>query len=253
MPVSRFIDLRHFWSLAIEEQFYMVWPLLVYLIKDRRMLLGLMLLLSAGAVCFRWEMTRQGVLEGVTRSIPLALLDGLLLGGAGALLLRTSAQIAALRWSGWVAAASVVGWFGVWWGAGSADWTTNGTVFVWGLLLLAVGSAALVVYAMRPDTLVARLLSLRPMQFLGKYSYGIYVLHFLLMAAAVPLRRHAFQLLQNKALAVLAGGVVLACISVAAAVLSYQGFEKQFLKLKRFFDYSPGTQPHWQDLEKKGL
>jgi peptidoglycan/LPS O-acetylase OafA/YrhL len=86
---------------------------------------------------------------------------------------------------------------------------------------------------------MARLFSAKPLRFFGKYSYGLYVFHFLLypsfqlLYARLPLpgRLHA----GNVGLFGL--GVFSTVGSVTVAFLSYQLYEKQLLKLKSRFRY----------------
>jgi len=53
------VALNHFWSLAVEEQFYLFWPAMVFFIRDRRRLLITTIAISAGALIFRLILIRM--------------------------------------------------------------------------------------------------------------------------------------------------------------------------------------------------
>jgi peptidoglycan/LPS O-acetylase OafA/YrhL len=72
----------HFWSLATEAQFYLVWPLFVFLLKPRWLLVTIVLLLSMPIIC-RSIYTHRDIVYG----LPLARLDGLLIGSLLAVLI----------------------------------------------------------------------------------------------------------------------------------------------------------------------
>ena len=79
------------------------------------------------------------------------------------------------------------------------------------------------------------------MRWLGKYSYGIYVFHLILFFYLdKPLRSFiAAHLTPDKGVEILLTGVLVFILSLIAAYLSYNLYEKPFLRLKRFFDYRP--------------
>jgi peptidoglycan/LPS O-acetylase OafA/YrhL len=112
-----------------------------------------------------------------------------------------------------------------------------------GFSLLAVFFAALVlIVTMLPgDHSFIRLLELTPLKSIGRYSYAIYIFHWLLF----PL---LFQrLLPDKwvyaHLRYVPGAIIRYCVfaslSYLCALLSWHAFEKHFLKLKRFFESRP--------------
>jgi peptidoglycan/LPS O-acetylase OafA/YrhL len=83
----------HFWSLAVEEQFYLVWPFLV-LLAPARLLVPAIVAAIAMAPAFRWIGAAAGVREMVLYNVPIAALDAL---GIGALLAVLPATRPGLR------------------------------------------------------------------------------------------------------------------------------------------------------------
>ncbi len=96
----------------------------------------------------------------------------------------------------------------------------------------------LIVITLRPG-LISSFFSIRSMRWLGKYSYGIYVLHVILFAyLEEPIRSLIeLHLTPNKGAVVLLAGLLIFLLSLTAAYLSFNLYEKRFLRLKRFFDY----------------
>src|SRR6201997_3361743 len=76
-----FSYLDHFWSLAIEEHFYLFWPLLVFLLARRpRALIGVSLMTSLGAMLARLIGSLMGLSWWTTYVLTPFRLDGLALG-----------------------------------------------------------------------------------------------------------------------------------------------------------------------------
>jgi peptidoglycan/LPS O-acetylase OafA/YrhL len=237
-----FLPLKHFWSLAVEEQFYLVWPVTVFLLRKRRRLL----IFCAAALLF-CPLLRLGLLlHGVDYFVVVAntscRADSLLAGGALALLLRSRFHDRVLRAGAWIFAAGALAHIALSFLATDGPTLRNAMGFRASLALdfsaMALASAGLIALALRSH-LVAGICSLRPMRWLGKYSYGIYVLHLILFIyLEEPLRELIrTHITPNKGVDVLINGLAIFSISIAAAYLSYNLYEKPFLRLKRFFDY----------------
>ncbi len=171
--------LEHTWSLSIEEQFYVVWPLLVVLVLRRRTsrsVLALSLALSALSMAamvllFKPENTSRVYLGTDTR------MTGILFGAALATVLPPGRTFQASA----VRRLDVLG-FAAAFGLGVAWWKLDGTspfLYKGGFWLTELGALALIVCASQGQhSLVARALSWRPLRLLGTISYGVYLWHW---------------------------------------------------------------------------
>ncbi len=96
------VNINHLWSLAIEEQFYSVWPLLVFLLgRKRRIAMAALVgvLLSVSLRCWVYRSGLIGAHPYATYSWTPSRMDGLLLGAVLAMLVRSEWRGAVLRWS----------------------------------------------------------------------------------------------------------------------------------------------------------
>ena len=111
-----------------------------------------------------------------------------------------------------------------------------------GLTLLCVLASCTIIVAVEaaPGNLLRIWLEGPILSFLGKYSYGIYILHHLflpLLAVWFPVKILA-QKTHSEMSGVLIHIAIVLLVSIAAGVLSWHLFEKHFLKLKKVFDYA---------------
>ena len=248
------LGLFHFWSLAIEEQFYFVWPAVVFFIRDRRTLFKVTVTLIACSILLRLILVAAGVGEVAIRVDTLCRADALLLGGILAMLFRSRLRPRVLRLAPTICLAtiSLVAVSIVFLGD---DGTVLPTVphaaiipyWISGLRysVFALCFASLIAWSLRPASIMASVFQLRFLRFFGKYSYGIYVLHVPAITLLLsPIRTLLHGLTGSKGIAVAGSGILAILLSIAAAVLSFHLFEKPFLRLKRFFDYDPVKPPY---------
>ena len=210
--------LQHFWSLAVEEQFYIVWPVLLLLVPVlfRRRLRGGIVVVTAlafvASLVFSIYLTQTN--PSVAYFVTPTRIWELALGGLVAL---GAADWRHLRGG----VARVSGWLGLAMILLAIVTYSDATPFPgWQALLPTVG-AALVLIAGPAAGTSGPIVVLRPppMQFLGKISYSLYLWHW-------PLLVVAMQLLGNGHQVPLTSGLAVAALSVVPAWLSWKYVEE---------------------------
>jgi peptidoglycan/LPS O-acetylase OafA/YrhL len=162
--------LLHTWSLAVEEQFYVVFPLALILLRSvRRHLLMVLIGLALAASLMLAEHWSTRHPEAAFFLLPTRAWE-LLTGSMLALLME--------RWRpARNALSEILALAGVAMILFAIFTFHNRTPFPGFLALLPVGGTALVIAFAQRDTLVARFLSLRPLIFIGLLSYSAYLWH----------------------------------------------------------------------------
>jgi peptidoglycan/LPS O-acetylase OafA/YrhL len=235
----------------VEEQFYCIWPLVVFLVRDRKRLMQLALGLSVCALMLRvgLAMYSTALASGIVHEWTLCRMDTLMLGGVLALWLRgegysiRSAErcrvpLVIFFWavvlliSVYAAIHPRVGF-----GYGFFGATYGGT-------LLALAFAVLIYLSLQPGTFWNRIFSVAWLRSFGKYSYGMYVLHILVgylvsttlrRLLGTSLRIWLTPRLHSRPAAILVEFAVSVSVVYMAAWLSYNLYEVRFLRLKRRF------------------
>jgi peptidoglycan/LPS O-acetylase OafA/YrhL len=212
----------HFWSLAVEEHFYLVWPFLVRFVHPRRLPLILLATVPFSILA------RCLVMAGGYNAYYFTpcRVDALGLGSLLALLVQNKALFAkASRWAmRALLLAGPVCVVGLYLLSGSRlpviqvfRYTFAALIYV--LVLLSVLKAG-------QGNFLHSVLTHPVMTMIGKYSYGMYLYHVTILSLLVPYLK--------KTSAPLAFAVILAAVFIVAA-LSWNLFEQRFLKMKRHF------------------
>jgi len=213
---------QHFWTLAVEEQFYLVWPALLLAVawwcrrtsRSLRPALSVTLaIVAVSSLAYSIYSTGQeaggAYFSTLTRGWELALGGALALAPASRLRLLPRPAAAALAWAGLAAIAF------------SAFRFNDDTLFPgYAALVPTLGTAAIVAagFASVP-AMPSRLLSLGPMRHVGRISYSWYLWHWppLVFAAAVWGELSPLE------------GLAVAAASYVPAVLTNRLVEKPFL------------------------
>jgi peptidoglycan/LPS O-acetylase OafA/YrhL len=202
------------WSLCVEEQFYLVWPLFVRFLSRRWLTVVAIAVVLCGTP-FRMYLhaihSHFGFFATYTRLDPIAV---------GALIAMHP------KWFKytWIAAAP---W---------AYWLLRSGNFDWNYLALALAFGSAVTYA---ATKRNRFLASRPMTFVGRISYGIYIWHPIVFSLfwATPL----YKLPAKWGVPSIYFMLMQCALTIPIAALSWNFIEKPILKLKRYFEHDSAS------------
>jgi peptidoglycan/LPS O-acetylase OafA/YrhL len=250
---SDWVNFDHFWSLCVEEHFYLFWPFVV-LALGRRSLMVLCGILIVAAPALRIWLTLAEYHFSAAYWLTPSRMDSIALGGFLAVLLRGPVNV-----TGVVRKARLVAWLTVpvlplmvWFHYDPEAWFSH-PVLMWthiqtlSIVAFFCGALLVVIMYAPPDSLTGRFWNSRLLQFFGNYSYAIYVFHALLYepfgwithALAVWLSslhwRLAVLLEQPSYAYILLYTLVGITLSVLIALASWHLYEKHLLKLKKYF------------------
>ncbi|HEX3572749.1 MAG TPA: acyltransferase [Acidobacteriaceae bacterium] len=238
------VFLGHLWSLCVEEQFYLLWPLAVWLVRDRVKLIWTATGLSGLSLALRalmfWKFSSEIAERWIVRTLPFRM-DTLLFGAILALLLRGPAADTWQRRCKWMfvgAGASVATIFVV-----SPAYDSPWLLTI-GLTLTAAASAGLIGITLRPGSPAFQMFYFKPFRVLGKYSYGFYIFHVLYGWAWIRFLVFMF----GKTHSLVTAGVVEVTTNFAVTFLisklSYDFYEVRFLRFKKHFEYDSEIADH---------
>ena len=225
--------LSPFWTLAVEEQLYLVWPWIV-LLAPKRIFGWLVGGMIVGSILFRAGSYEWGNVSGV---LTPANLDSFGLGAFWAYMVtdRPNAVPWVRQRLGFVTGLALLSFAGLMALPGS-HWM----VVVFQRFLVSVLALFLVIHASTGfGGLTGRVFNNRGLQYVGRVSYGIYVFHMLVPGYLVPFLLNA----ANHIRPVFAPGywtyrLLSLVVLIGLASLSWYAFEKPVNGLKRYFSYN---------------
>jgi peptidoglycan/LPS O-acetylase OafA/YrhL len=229
--------LVHFWSLAVEEQFYLIWPFVIFLIRKTKallvfMIVFLILVVSIRGVAYSYHIQNlnYAALYTFTR------IDGICIGAIVAILRKINAQYLKKNIGVIVIILACLNFlfyflnepYGVLPYLALCGYTT---------FAILIGFLVNEIAGNTGNKILRQILEIRPLLFLGKISYGLYVFHWPVYALlAEPLFIVLKQSLKiSDILCLTFAAAITTILSIILSIVSYYTFEVKFLKLKTRF------------------
>jgi peptidoglycan/LPS O-acetylase OafA/YrhL len=183
------------WSLAVEEHFYLFWPVIVLLFDRRRLIIGLAALLVAEPVVRAVMTPYMATYEPFYYLTPFRL-DSLAAGSLLALLMEGDVTLPAQRLAGWIGALLASTGFIIHALVPSFVRHSNNAIFnSLGYSLVSATAFCLVAWVMSLEAGLAKtMLSWKPLTYLGRISYGAYLLDVPVTASMDHLARRSSQI-----------------------------------------------------------
>lgn len=218
----------HFWSLAVEEHFYFVWPAVVLLLTRRQLGMACIAII-VGVSLARTVAAMDSQFEVAVSVATFFRADGLSFGALLAILLTSSINKTTIHRAAWIALAVLLPiLIGI---AGSgirllafSNTLCPATCFA-GMAIVLLGSR---------NSPIVKLFESRCLRMLGKYSYGMYVVQ-LPLVTMLPLASFSELLVTDRIVGSIIYVVSLFTAILLLAMASFHCFESHFLRLKKHF------------------
>jgi peptidoglycan/LPS O-acetylase OafA/YrhL len=215
------VQLQMLWSLAVEEHFYLLFPLAVYRL-NRSQLLKVLAAVVVLVPILRCLATPHLAWDSIYYWTFFRI-DGLAMGAALAVLTEDPRQVARLtRWAAPIAVgfASVFGLLSLSMPAQFERMADTRLFNTLGYSLVAASSVFLIAYLLvLPNSLFARVAAWKPLVFIGAISYGLYLYHLSVMSFLI----HLTKLDEKRVFPISASAAIL------ISWLSFRFFEKPII------------------------
>jgi peptidoglycan/LPS O-acetylase OafA/YrhL len=230
--------LLYTWSLAVEEQFYLVWPFIILLIRRPKILLAITLVMLVVIGIARYMVWIYQVEDLAYSSLyTFTRIDGLCIGSALALLMAINPKFLGKYITVIVLLMAAIN-FGFYFINTERSFTLPYLAFI-GYTTFAMLFGILVYEAVTGESKwINFVFKNRLLIFFGKISYGLYVFHWPVYMLLFPATRNWIlsTIGSSERMADMMSATLVTIAAVLLGVLSYRYFEKPFLKLKTRFE-----------------
>lgn len=251
-PKSSLGAASHLWSLSVEEQFYCFWPLIVFFMP-RRVLPVILSGLIFGCLAYKFMLAEKIVHPFLPENQLYALifrpitgcLDSLGLGSLAAVMYRNRMENSTpVLVSANTLGVAMLAWLGVTVYRISSPINPSFQGYlpfgVAQFFVSAVAFTTLILYVVEQrNGILSRLLSFRPLRWIARISYGLYVYHFFMTALVGWLLSEHIVSSSIKLRYLVIFDFLM---TFTVATLSWNLIEKPILSLKRYFDYAKTEQ-----------
>jgi len=230
------VGMIHFWSLAVEEQFYLVWPLIVWLFPERRKLISVSIVLISLCCGIRLLAPLFASSPGLIGTFTPCRVDAILLGTLLALIKGSNVFEQFRSLAKWIVAcgASTMILLAYWKGV---PWSVTYSGYEVLIPLANFTAAGVIIAVMEEGSLLNKICSQKWVCWLGGLSYSLYVFHgtyapyfkYSLVPQLAPHMRHSVAVLLAAALGL--------GLTLLLSILSYRLIEGPIIAMKGHIRY----------------
>lgn len=231
--------LDHFWTLSIEEQFYMLWPLLIF-VTPRRRVVPLAISLILGCLGLRLYLAHHGSTMVTIYTLTPTRLDSLAVGGMIAAIARAPGGFDLMVRVAKPLMIVSGGILGVAWAILGALKIEYMFCYTFGFTLMQMffGSFMLLCLKSELGRPLYRFICWRPFTHVGELGYGFYVAHYIVVISLcvwTTLDDGRGTIFGSRLFGQWRLFLAMSALTWLGGYLSYHGYEKQFLRLKKYF------------------
>jgi peptidoglycan/LPS O-acetylase OafA/YrhL len=230
--------LQHYWSLAVEEQFYLIWPLVILLFKKPKYLLAFAGVLLLGVIAIRFSLWTMQVKDlNYFGLYTFTRIDGICIGSMLAILQYMRSRFLNRNFT--IVVLILAGFNFLFFFFNRQNEFSFPYLAIVGYTTFAVMFALLIHETVQGENkFINSVLDTPVLKFFGRISYGFYIFHWpvylILYEYLAAWVRNSFSLSVSASQFIIS--IILTIIGLAVSIMSYYGFERHFLKMKKAFN-----------------